>query len=70
MGSFFSPDESKILFISNVKYATTPQDIYPDLPKATGIVVDDLMYKHWDEWVKEIPTLLSQILMGLSLQTS
>ncbi len=54
-GFLFSPDEKKILFISNVKYATTPQDIYPDLPKATGIVVDDLMYKHWDEWVKEIP---------------
>ena len=54
-GFLFSPDESKILFISNVKYATTAQDIYPDLPKATGIVVNDLMYKHWDEWVKEIP---------------
>ncbi len=32
-----------------------PGDIYPDLPKATGRVVDDLMYKHWDEWVTEIP---------------
>ena len=51
----FSPDETKVLFISNLKSATTAQDIYPDLPKATGIVVNDLMYKHWDEWVKEIP---------------
>lgn len=54
-GFVFSPDESKVLFISNLKSATTAQDIYPDLPKATGIVVNDLMYKHWDEWVKEIP---------------
>ena len=54
-GFVFSPDETKVLFISNLKSATTAQDIYPDLPKATGIVVNDLMYKHWDEWVKEIP---------------
>ncbi len=54
-GFKFSPDEKKIVMISNVKYARTAQDIYPDLPKATGRVVDDLMYKHWDEWVSEIP---------------
>jgi len=54
-GFKFSPDEKKIVMIANVKYARTAQDIYPDLPKATGRVVDDLMYKHWDEWVSEIP---------------
>ena len=54
-GFVLSPDETKVLFISNLKSATTAQDIYPDLPKATGIVVNDLMYKHWDEWVTEIP---------------
>ena len=54
-GFLLSPDETKVLFISNLKSATTAQDIYPDLSKATGIVVNDLMYKHWDEWVKEIP---------------
>ena len=54
-GFVLSPDETKVLFISNLKSATTAQDIYPDLPKATGIVVNDLMYKHWDEWIKEIP---------------
>ena len=54
-GFLFSPDGKKVVLISNVKYARTAQDIYPDLPKATGRVVDDLMYKHWDEWVTEIP---------------
>ncbi len=54
-GFLFSPDESKVVLIGNVKYARTAADIYPDLPKATGRVVDDLMYKHWDEWVTEIP---------------
>ncbi len=54
-GFLFSPDESKILFISNVKYAQKAADLYPDLDKASGRVIDDLMYKHWDEWVEEIP---------------
>ncbi len=54
-GFKFSPDETKVVMIGNVKYSRTAQDIYPDLPKATGRVVDDLMYKHWDEWVTEIP---------------
>ncbi len=54
-GFKFSPDGKKVVLIGNVKYARTAQDIYPDLDKATGRVVDDLMYKHWDEWVTEIP---------------
>ncbi|MDE6486886.1 MAG: S9 family peptidase [Muribaculaceae bacterium] len=54
-GFLISPDGKKVVVIGNVKYARTAADIYPDLPKATGRVVDDLMYKHWDEWVTEIP---------------
>ncbi len=51
----YSPDGKKILFISQVKYGKRASDIYTDLPEATGKVVDDLMYKHWDEWVESIP---------------
>lgn len=51
----FSPDESKIIYIANVPYGKRTVDIYPDLPKTTGIIVDDLMYKHWDEWVTSVP---------------
>lgn len=54
-GFLFSPDGTKVVVIKNVKYARNAGDIYPDLPKATGRVIDDLMYKHWDEWVTEIP---------------
>ena len=54
-GFLLSPDQSKVVVIGNVKYARSAGDIYPDLPEATGRVVDDLMYKHWDEWVTEIP---------------
>ena len=54
-GFLFSPDEKKVVMIGTVKYSRTAEDIYPDLPKATGRVFDDIMYKHWDEWVTEIP---------------
>lgn len=54
-GFLFSPDQSKVVVIGNVKYARKASDLYADLPKATGRVIDDLMYKHWDEWVTEIP---------------
>ncbi len=54
-GFAFSPDEKKVLFISQVKTVNTTADKYPDLPKATGIIITDLMYKHWDEWVTTAP---------------
>lgn len=54
-GFLFSPDARRLVMIAALKYNRTAQDIYPDLPKATGIVVDDLMYKHWNEWVTQIP---------------
>ena len=54
-GFSFSPDGKKILFISQIKYGQRTVDLYPDLPKASGIIVNDLMYKHWDEWVESIP---------------
>lgn len=50
-----SPDGKKVVVVSTVKYARTAQDVYPDLTKATGRLIDDLMYKHWDEWVTDIP---------------
>lgn len=51
----YSPDGKKILFVAEVKYGERTVDTYPDLPKTTGIIVDDLMYKHWDEWVETVP---------------
>lgn len=54
-GYSISPDGKKILFISQVKTVKSTADKYPDLDKATGIIVTDLMYKHWDEWVTTAP---------------
>lgn len=51
----YAPDDSKILFVADVKYGERTADKYPDLDKATGRVIDELMYKHWDEWVESVP---------------
>ena len=53
-GFTFSPDGSRVLFIQSVKSTTTPGEQYADLPQASGRVVDELMYKHWDHWVESM----------------
>ena len=42
--------EKALLFLK-----PTTADIHPDLPLAKGFVVNDLMYKHWDEWTETAP---------------
>ena len=54
-GFKFSPDGKKVLFISTVKSVQTSADRYSDLPQSSGRIIDDLMYKHWDEWVESVP---------------
>ncbi len=51
IGFKYSPDGQKVLFIQEVKVEPTVKDIYPDLPKSSGRINDDLMYRHWDTWV-------------------
>ncbi len=57
IGEFkLSPDQTKVLYISYVKSAVKePADCYADLGKATAYETDDLMYRHWDHTVIEIP---------------
>ncbi len=50
-GFKYAPDQSKILFTKEVKLDKTVHDIYPDLPKSSGRLINDLMYRHWDTWV-------------------
>ncbi len=54
-GFVYSPDGTKVLIIKKVKYGQRTPDLYPDLPQASGRILDDIMYKHWDHWVEEIP---------------
>ncbi len=49
-GFKISPKGDKILFFSEVKIDKGTSDIYPDLPKANGMIINDLMYRHWDSW--------------------
>lgn len=51
-----SPDQKKMMYVSTVKSAVkAPSDCYDDLDKATAYTTDDLMYRHWDHTVMEIP---------------
>ena len=54
-GFLLSPMRDKVILIKQVKSVQTTADRYPDLPLASGRVVDDLMYKHWDQWVETVP---------------
>ena len=54
-GFSFSPDETKVILVMTVQNGPSTADKHPDLPLSTGRVINDLMYKHWDEWVDEIP---------------
>ena len=57
VGEFkLSPDQKKVMYISYVKsHVDKPVDKYADLDKATAYTTDDLMYRHWDHTVLEIP---------------
>lgn len=54
-GFELSPAGDRIMYMSNVKAALKPTDAYPDLDKSTGRIIKDLMYRHWDQYVEEIP---------------
>ena len=57
IGEFkLSPDQSKVMYVSSVKSdVKSPSDCWSDLDKATAYETDDLMYRHWDHTVMEIP---------------
>ena len=54
-GFLLSPGGDKIILIAQVKTVSSTADKHPDLPLASGRVIDDLMYKHWDEWTETAP---------------
>ena len=57
IGEFkLSPDQKKVMYISYVKsHVDKPVNRHADLDKANAYTTDDLMYRHWDHTVLEIP---------------
>lgn len=52
-----SPDQSAVLYLSSIKNPKLeqPADSDPALDKAQAYATEDLMYRHWDHWVTDIP---------------
>lgn len=50
-GFRYAPDQSKILYTKELQLPNKFENLYEGLPKASGRLVDDLMYRHWDHWV-------------------
>ncbi len=50
-GFKYSPDQSKILFSKEVILENKFKSLYEGLPLASGRLMDDAMYRHWDHWV-------------------
>lgn len=46
----YAPVMNYISFTMDVKLDSTVHDKFPDLPEANARLIDDLMYRHWDEW--------------------
>lgn len=54
-GFLFSPDMKNVLMIMSVPNPLVKEKQYEDLPKASGMIADDLMFRHWDTWVTTLP---------------
>ena len=53
-GFKFSPDGKKVILLHSIDYYEVIKKNPDDLPKATGRLVTDLMYRHWDHYVESI----------------
>lgn len=46
----YSPKLGYLWFTADVKLDPTEQELYPDLPKTSGRIFDNLMFRHWTAW--------------------
>ena len=53
-GFLFSPDRQKVIILKSIPFHEIIKQNPSDLPKATGRLVTDLMYRHWDHYVETI----------------
>ncbi len=50
-----SPDGRYVIIVRMVPQTASIAAKEDDLPEATGMVINDLMYKHWDHYVTQVP---------------
>ena len=53
-GFKFSPDGKQVILLHSIDYYEVIKKNPEDLPKASGRLVTDLMYRHWDHYVESI----------------
>ena len=53
-GFKFSPDGKKVILLHSIDFHEVIKKNPDDLPKASGRLVTDLMYRHWDHYVESI----------------
>ncbi len=53
-GFKFSPDGTRVIILKSMPFHEIIKENPKDLPKATGRLVTDLMYRHWDHYVESI----------------
>lgn len=53
-GFRFSPDGKQVILLRDLPYHGTIQKNPDDLPLTTGLVINDLNYRHWDHYVTSI----------------
>ena len=58
-GFKMAPDGKSLVYISTIPVERPEhlQKLYAGLDKTTGRINEDLMYRHWDNWVDEIPQI-------------
>lgn len=50
-----SPDGSQIVLVREIPYTASIEATPDDLPLTTGMVINDMNYKHWDRYIRKIP---------------
>ena len=53
-GFKFSPDGKRVILLHSIDFHESIKKNPDDLPKASGRLVTDLMYRHWDHYVESI----------------
>ena len=71
-GFKLSPDGTQVLYVTDlpVQRPGHLQKLYEGLDKTTGRINEDLMYRHWDQWVDEIPHPFLAPLQGDAINTA